>query len=471
MIAVLPSSSRENTFLPARFRHLLAASVCLLALAGCSSIGQGVTNAIMKKAEEKPAPDTALCEITGPEFAGLDASLKKATPAAPKTTRLVIVHGIGAQTLGYSERLQRNIAMKMGLNSIDPTVKTIGLRAPPDAKTTAPDVPLGSLRISRFTNGAGAELLTFELTWSDLLDTERKAIAFDDYGTSGKVRASLNKSLKSLINSFTDPLAYNGSRGDVIRGSMLQAFCWMARGAWEDYPASANESCGWRDTKRNVIQSDDILISTHSLGSRVALDAMQTLGMLRDSMGNDVKARGALAALDSLRDKDITFFMLANQLPLLQMGEPPPAVAKQNDLYCAPNAAKIRDRWFKSVAVIAFSDPNDILSYTIPQSFTADFMDSRLCARTTNIVVSIAQEVSLGVTSLASPEVAHTGYDSDDRVLALMTHGLGATPPTGCTWLKYAPEEPTGPVSVAVDPISTKIVPAKPAPAKPANKK
>jgi hypothetical protein len=411
---------------------------CLLA--SCSSIGKGVTEAIMEKAEEKPAPGTALCEITGPAFAGLDASFQNASPASPKTTRLVIVHGIGSQVLGYSERLQRNVALKLGLTFVDPTVKTIALQAPADAKTTPPGVPLGTLRISRFTNDAGSELLTFELTWSELLDAERKAVAFDDYGTAARERAGLNKSLKALINSFVDPLAYNGTRGNLIRGSMLQAFCWVARGGWQDYSNGARESCSWRDTQRNVIQSDDILISTHSLGSRVALDTMQTLGQLSEALGKDLKARAAQQALDSLRDKDITFFMLANQLPLLQSGEPAPAVSKQAAQYCGPTAPKMRDRWFKNLSIVAFSDPNDILSYNIPQSFTDDFMDSRLCAQTTNVVVSVAREVSLAVTSLASPQVAHTAYDGDERVLALMTHGLGTGPaPLGCTWLKFAP--------------------------------
>jgi len=430
------------------FLRLLTQSLAIATLAcllgSCSSIGKGVTQAIMQKAEQKPAPETQVCEITGPEFPGLDAGFRTATASTPKTTRLVIVHGIGAQQLGYSERLQRNLALNMGLDRVDPVVKTIGLRAPSDAKTTPPGVPLGSLRVSRYTNANGAELLTFELTWADLLAEERKAMAFDDYGTSARVRADLNKTLKGLINSFTDPLAYAGERGDLIRGSMLQAFCWMARGVWSDYPASANEACTWRDTQRNVIQGDDILISTHSLGSRVALDTMQTLGTLRDAMGNDPKARAGLQALDSLRDKDITFFMLANQLPLLQMGQPPPAVSKQTAQYCSANAPRIRDRWFKSLSIVAFSDPNDILSYTIPQSFTADFMDSRLCVTTTNVVVSVAREVSLAVTSLASPQVAHTAYDSDQRVLSLMTHGLRSSqPPIGCSWLKYSPEDGT----------------------------
>ena len=410
---------------------------CLLG--GCSSFGQGVTKAFMEKAEEKPSPESSLCTITGPEFPGVDARLKAATPAAPKTTRLVIVHGIGPQQPGYSERLQRNLAIRLGLDRIDPNVKSIALMAPPDAKTTPPDVALGALRISRFTSSQGAELLTFELTWADLLKAERKAIAFDEYSISAKTRAELNKSLKTLVNSFADPLAYNGSKGNIIRGSMLQALCWVGRGAWADYPLAARESCSWRDTKRNVIQDDDILISTHSLGSRIALDSMEALGTLRDSLNNDLKARAGMQALDSLRDKDVTLFMLANQLPLLQMGEPAPAVTKQTQAYCSTNAPKIRERWFRSLSIVAFSDPNDILSYTIPQSFTADFMDSRLCAATTNVVVSVAKQVSLGVTSIASPQVAHTAYENDDRVLDLMTQGLGAhEPPAGCGWLKYS---------------------------------
>ncbi len=432
-------------------RTLLKSFACLAALtglAGCSSIGKGVTKALIEKAEEKPEASTSLCDITGPEFHGLADGLKTAT-ASGNTTRLIIVHGIGVQEPGYSERLQRNVAINLGLNSTEATVKTISLVSPPDAKTTPPNVPLGQLRISRFTNANGAELLTFELTWAELLSAERKAIAFDEYGIPAKSRADLNRSMKTLINSFTDPLAYNGSRGDLIRGSMLQALCWVGRGTWADYPDTTRESCSWKDTQRNVIQHDDILISTHSLGSRVALDSLAVLGELRDALGKDAKARAGMEALDSMRDKDITFFMLANQLPLLQSGQPAPAITHEARKFCGVGAPRIKDRWLKSLSVVAFSDPNDILSYTIPQSFVADFMDSRLCASATNVVVSVARPVSLALTSVASPAVAHNAYDNDERVLALMTHGLGrSAPPNGCSWLRFN----TPPVGEAAPP-------------------
>ncbi len=423
--------------MPYRLIQLVAMAILAGVLAGCSSFGMGVTKAIIAKAEEKPKPETSLCEITGPAFAGLDASLETATSGAPETTRLIVVHGIGEQTLGYSERFQRNLALRMGLDNVDPLTKTIALVAPPDATSTAPGIDLGGLRLSRYANTTGAELLVFELTWSDILEVERKALAFDNFGTSAETRADLNRSLKRMVNSFADPLAYNGAKGSLIQASMLQALCWVGRGAWADYPGTTRASCSWQDAKRNVIQNDDILISTHSLGSRIALDSMEALGTLRDSLSPEVKGGAGGQALDSMRDKDVTLFMLANQLPLLQMGKGAPAIVKQTSAYCGPGGAKIRERWFKNFSIVAFSDPNDILSYTIPQSFAADFMDSRLCANTTNVVLAVAQAVSLGVTSLASPQIAHSGYDSDERVLTLMTQGLMEhRPPTGCSWLR-----------------------------------
>ncbi len=65
----------------------IAAALLSCLLASCSSIGKGVTEAIMQKAEEKPAPGTSFCEITGPEFTGLDAAFKGASEAAPLLSR------------------------------------------------------------------------------------------------------------------------------------------------------------------------------------------------------------------------------------------------------------------------------------------------------------------------------------------------------------------------------------------------
>jgi hypothetical protein len=77
-------------------------------------------------------------------------------------------------------------------------------------------------------------------------------------------------------------------------------------------------------------------------------------------------------------------------------------------------------------AIIAFSDPNDLLSYGIPEGFGDKYLDSRLCPSITNININVASTIdALGITDLANPLEAHLGYDRDDRVVALIAKGIG----------------------------------------------
>lgn len=74
---------------------------------------------------------------------------------------------------------------------------------------------------------------------------------------------------------------------------------------------------------------------------------------------------------------------------------------------------------------MAFSDPNDMLSYTIPQGFKDKYLDSRMCTTVSNISLNVANVVDMfGFSEIANPMEAHTGYDHDDRVVALLAHGL-----------------------------------------------
>lgn len=76
--------------------------------------------------------------------------------------------------------------------------------------------------------------------------------------------------------------------------------------------------------------------------------------------------------------------------------------------------------------IIAFSDPNDMLSYGIPPGFADKYIDSRLCAKITNVNINIAKVMdAFGMADLANPMQAHVGYDTDDRVIALIAKGIG----------------------------------------------
>ena len=92
---------------------------------------------------------------------------------------------------------------------------------------------------------------------------------------------------------------------------------------------------------------------------------------------------------------------------------------------------------------MAFSDPNDLLSYAIPQQFVQSHLDSRLCAEVTNININVAHVIDMfGMGNFANPLTAHTGYDSDDRVVALIAKGIGTEHTADlvterCRWTEY----------------------------------
>ena len=409
--------------------------MCALALAGCQSFGRGVTRAIIEETKDDPDAHEALCEVTGPGFRGLDAGLAGAANGVPKAVRLIIVHGIGEHQPGYSARYQRSLASRLGLDTIDPQTKTVVLQGPAPV-----NAPLGTLQLTHFTNDDGGGLMTFEVTWSAITETERKGLTFDQVSAAARTRAALNQTLKDFMNKrAADPLAYRGSKGVAIREAVVQTICWATTGEWTDYPDLTEARCEWPALGSKIVARDAFALSSHSLGSRIAMDALEALGAAGDKRGS-----ASNATLAAFRDKQLSFYMLSNQLPLLQIGNAPPSVVRQGVKFCGRSATAVQDRWFDRVEVVAFSDPNDLLSYEIPTDFAAGNLDSRLCAETTNVSVKVAKEISLAVTTFASPEAAHTQYEDDPRVLDLIVKGVSGerAPPQGCSWLRFRAANP-----------------------------
>ena len=76
-------------------------------------------------------------------------------------------------------------------------------------------------------------------------------------------------------------------------------------------------------------EKDEQIFITHSLGSRIAIDALQRAARLI----NDKKVREAYPDLEKIhrvtQNKVVTMFMLSNQLPLLQLGRSRPEILTQ----------------------------------------------------------------------------------------------------------------------------------------------
>ena len=143
-----------------------------------------------------------------------------------------------------------------------------------------------------------------------------------------------------------------------------------------------------------------------------------------------------------LKHKRIRMYMLANQLPLLELGVSPPPVVGQIDAYCEPGASKYAERYFSALSIVAFSDPNDALSYAIPAEFESEHIDSRLCPEIVNVSVNVAEPINLfGIGEFVNPMTAHDSYEDDKRVIGLIVGGIGYenTDPvvaSECRWLE-----------------------------------
>ena len=129
---------------------------------------------------------------------------------------------------------------------------------------------------------------------------------------------------------------------------------------------------------------------------------------------------------DVIRNREITVFMLSNQLQLLQLGRDLPEITNEIPQYCSKKGKNYSNRFADKTNIIAISDPNDILSYAVPQRYENFYLDSRLCPEISNVNINIANLMNiLNLTEFANPLDAHISYDEDERVAAMLAYGLG----------------------------------------------
>ncbi len=75
---------------------------CITLLSGCASFG-----------------DSRQCQIKGQPFQGIFPLIKDSA----NTTKVMMVHGVGKHTPGYSTQLLEGLSNKMGLNQISKITK------------------------------------------------------------------------------------------------------------------------------------------------------------------------------------------------------------------------------------------------------------------------------------------------------------------------------------------------------------
>ncbi len=415
----------------------LSLVLILLLQSGCSSFGEGLMRGLMKQDEE----DTRQCYVRGPGYDGIEQMIEKTSASGPKPDgdmKVLMVHGIGTHQPGYSTRLAENLAQELKLDVVEHVPKVISLRLNVPQDSFKENVERGLMRgklgdsngtvtVHSYRSKDGSRGMTFyELTWSEITDPDKDIIKYDDSGAYSFRRAGLNNDLKLFVNShLPDPLIYLGDAQGNIQAAVSQTLCWMFTRDYAQIPKQTDQACIFENYPPDEVKNDSYAFISHSLGSRILTDTMQSVTA---DMAKREKQKSASKYvsqwLDALKQETLTIFMLSNQLPLLQLGRGVPEVTNQFTDYCTAEGTKKKQRVFARSNIIAFSDPNDILSWSVPPGYEDSYMDSRMCPVLVNVIINIAEVKKLLGVELAAAGEAHTDYDNDERVIKLIARGM-----------------------------------------------
>lgn len=378
--------------------------------------------------EKQNEADTRVCEIWGKAFGGLTPFLDNKLGKM----KVLMVHGVGNHLPGYSTQFVEKLAKELDMPVMSSGKKNITLTSRIDNTKN-----LGNLGVVRFlSKDRKREFIFYELTWSAITAKQKDVLAYDNSGEYSFRRAEVNDLMKKFSNDTgPDPIIYLGESREDILVSFAQAFCWMIKNDWDGLPDGVSQSCSFNDDNLSKNLADDqYAFVSHSLGSRITIDGLQRIATLIDQRDEDFR--------ETLKHKTIPIYMMSNQLPMLQLGRKMPDVSNQKASYCRPGGENYENRMLASTPIIAFSDPNDLLSYAIPSGFVDKYLDSRLCSDVTNININVAKIINaFNFGKVANPLDAHIGYDTDDRVIALIAKGIGNSATSKkikdrCTWVE-----------------------------------
>ncbi len=391
--------------------------VCLVQLTGCASIGKGAVEALLEREEEQ---DVRQCDVRGESFEGLAPWVDD----KEAITKVLMVHGVGNHIPGYATQFMEKLASELQLNFIAKDTKNIALTDPLDTSKE-----LGNLRINYLHNqDESRRFMFYELTWSEITADEKAVLDYDNSGEYSFRRTAINDMLKRFSNDTgPDPMIYLGDSREEILISFAQSMCWMINADWDELPVEGKQICMVNDRYAESFRRNHFALVSHSLGSRITIDGLQRIAQIFKSSGDSIRGQQAQykALFKAFQNKQIPIFMLSNQLPMLQLGRKLPEITGQRDQYCQVNGEHYDQRVLEKTSIIAFSDPNDILSYAIPYGFIDKYLDSRLCIDVTNININVAEIIEAFGVDAANPLKAHIAYDSDERVVAMIAHGVG----------------------------------------------
>ena len=330
---------------------------------------------------------------------------------------VVMVHGMCTHDADDARRAMDEIVVALDANVRPPEPPASGLRA---ASSTGVEI------VAREDTVVGATVRFWALVWSGLSAPLKEQLRYDrtdvpndcasaEPGTCKPSRARLNATLKdTLLNDcLADALVYQGESRTAIREAMVVALAdVVARGGGVDRP---------------------IVLVSSSLGSKILYDALTQMLDAPEGSAPRVSAQRLSRHLGVV-------FMLANQLPILSLadqsiagamaaaprGEPPARPRLPQPLQQLAEARRSENlkagrAVFDALKVVAFTDPNDLLSYRL--------LGSRFAGDPSIEIADVAvsnKPTWFGL--IEDPIGAHQGYARNPEVARLIACGEPRSP-------------------------------------------
>lgn len=346
------------------------------------------------------------------QLLGVWDSLKNSSDVQP--VRMLYIHGMGIYTdMEFAQTFANSLTEKLNLTK-GGCEEEIPLQ---NNLETSPggQLPQAKLSICTYADSQRRTLQLYAVRWSPLTEGIKKAVlSYDSAENYEDDRVKYNREMKKEVmnESLSDPLLYLSPHyQDDLQLVMQQAICFIA---------SRNDSCETVKPTMGVQQNNrGLFIITESLGSTMLYDTLKKI--YRD--GDSLKAAGEKLIRDS-----VVHYMFANQLPLLCLGRYDPAPGdKGRD--CITNTGTKAAQQDKPLTIVAFSDPNDLLSYPLKKEQFQELAISNPVA-VTNVLLNVEKWTLLYV--FVHPHDAHTGHRKNADVLQIIACGIDNKKPKEC---------------------------------------
>jgi len=345
-------------------------------------------------------------EVDG-KFSGLKSELMNHDQAL----NIMIVHGMKYKPSNYAENLIRTTSERMGLGRDYNRKTQFVVRGSPNSAT-----------ITLYEYRQGPKVVRFFSVWWAGITLFAKDTL--DKNDKNENRLELVNTIKSglLNDGIGDVILYhNPAYRAAINNVLSQGICRMTR---RDPYANPQGKCNFSNESQAAGNSDNILAITFSLGSKILFDTVKGLA------ASDVVAERNAANAFRIRNSKI--FMMANQLQLLGLSSIPMNINTldgytDSNLLQASLGDYIQARKSllggmlggkAALEIIAFSDPNDFLSYRVPPMSDA---------KVVNIMISLAKtgySLPFGEPQVVNPLTAHAGHEDDDDVMRMLVNGV-----------------------------------------------